>query len=299
MPEKIVGAGELKLWTEDFGDPADPAVLLIIGGVAQSIQWPDSLCRGLAASGRHVIRYDHRNTGKSSLVDFEKDPYDCHDLARDALAVLDAYGVDSAHVVGLSMGGYIGMLMALDHRPRMRSLTLISTSSAMAANPSALDGEPLFFSPPPDARYLEQLAAVKAELAAHPPTTREEFIEAKYRIYALVAGTTEYDLEECRRTMAREFDRANDPVHPDATASAIAATAAEGDLAPRLRSLDIPTLVIHGADDPIVPLEHGRALVENIPGAQGLFIEGYGHALMNAAVIEQWRAALTAFTGGA
>ncbi|MFF5477704.1 alpha/beta fold hydrolase [Streptomyces sp. NPDC012935] len=298
MSEKIIDAGDLKLWTEDFGNPADPAVLLIMGGVAQGIQWPESLCEGLAASGRHVIRYDHRNTGKSTLVDFEKDPYDCHDLARDALAILDAYGVESAHIVGISMGGYIGMLMALDHRSRLRSLTLLSTSSAMAAHPSALLGDPLYFSPLPDPRFLEQNAAGLAELAANPPTTREEFIEAKFRLFSISVGTTEYDLEELRRVLTREFDRANDPFHPDATALAISATAHEGDLAPRLGSLDVPTLVIHGVADPVVPVEHGEALVENIPGAQGVFIDGFGHVAMNATVIERLRAAMTDFTGG-
>ncbi|WP_435241704.1 alpha/beta fold hydrolase [Streptomyces cucumeris] len=297
MSEKIVDAGELKLWSEDFGDPAAPAVLLITGGNAQAIGWPDSLCHGLAADGRYVIRYDHRNTGKSSLVDLDKAPYDCHDLARDAVAVLDAYGVDTAHVVGLSLGGLVAQLMALDHRPRVSSLTLVSTSSALAANPSALTGRPLFFTPPPHPRFLEQLAALNTELTATPPTTREALIEARFRMYAFVAGTTEYDLGECRRTLTREFDRAIDPMRPDPSGPVLTATAAMGDLAPRLRTLDVPTLVIHGVDDPIVPVEHGRALAETIPGAQSLFLGGYGHALPNAAVVERWREVMAHFTG--
>ncbi|MFD7409945.1 alpha/beta fold hydrolase [Streptomyces sp. NPDC059866] len=299
MPEKIVDAGELKLWTEDFGDPAAPAVLLIVGADAQAVGWPDSLCHGLAADGLHVIRYDHRNTGRSDLVDFEKNPYDCQDLARDAVAVLDAYGIEAAHIVGASMGGFIAQFMALDHRDRVRSLTLVSTSSALAGVVPALTGEPSIFSPPPHAQYLEKAAEVAAELAVNPPATREEFIDARFRMYALVAGTIDYDLEECRRTLTREFDRANDPLRPDPSQSAIAATAAVGDLAPRLRSLDVPTLVIHGTDDPIIPVEHGRALAETIPGAEGLFLDGYGHALPNAAVIERWCTAVTALTARA
>ncbi|MBL1098619.1 alpha/beta fold hydrolase [Streptomyces coffeae] len=298
MPEKAVRAGELQLWAEDFGNPVDPAVLLIVGADAQSVGWPDSLCHGLATSGRHVIRYDHRNTGKSTLIDYDKSPYDCHDLARDAVAVLDAYGADAAHIVGASMGGLIAQLLGLDHRDRVRSLTLCSTSSALAGVVSALSGEASFFSPPPHAAYLAHAARVSAELTAAPPATRDELIEARFSAYAPLAGRTEYDLEGCRAILTREYDRATNPWHPDASRLAIAATAAVGDLAPRLRTLDVPTLVIHGADDPIIPVEHGRALAETIPGAAGLFIDGYGHVCANAAVIEQLRAAIVDITSG-
>ncbi|MCP9211791.1 alpha/beta fold hydrolase [Streptomyces sp. NEAU-Y11] len=298
MPEKTVKAGELQLWTEDFGDPADPTVLLIVGADAQAVGWPDSLCHGLAASGRHVIRYDHRNTGKSTLIDYDKNPYDCHDLARDALAVLDGYGVDAAHIVGGSMGGFIAQLLALDHPDRVRSLTLVATSSRLAGIVPALSGEASFFSPPPHADYLAHMAQVGAELTASPPATREELIEARFSAYAPLAGSTEFDLEECRAVLTHEYDRATNPWHPDASQHAIHATAAVGDLAPRLRALDVPTLVIHGTDDPIIPVEHGRALAATVPGATGLFVEGYGHVCPNAAVIEQLRAAIVTISGG-
>ncbi|QKV90826.1 alpha/beta fold hydrolase [Streptomyces sp. NA02950] len=298
MPEKIVLAGELQLWTEDFGDPADPDVLLIVGADAQAVGWPDSLCHGLAASGRHVIRYDQRNTGKSTLIDYDKNPYDCHDLARDAVAVLDGYGVDAAHIVGGSMGGLVAQLLGLDHPGRVRSLTLCSTSSRLAGVVPTLRGEASFFSPPPHADYLAHVAQMAAELAASPPATREEFIEARFSAYAPLAGSTEYDMEGCRAVLTHEYDRATNPWHPDASQLAIDAIASVGDLAPRLRALDVPTLVIHGTDDPIIPVEHGRALAETVPGARGLFIEGYGHVCPNAAVIEHLRAAIVGITGG-
>ncbi|MEU8827555.1 alpha/beta fold hydrolase [Streptomyces sp. NPDC048636] len=298
MSETIVRTGELQLWTEDFGDPADPTVLLIVGADAQAVGWPDSLCHGLAASGRHIIRYDHRNTGKSTLIDYDKNPYDCRDLARDAVAVLDAYGVDAAHIVGGSMGGLIAQLLGLDHRERVRSLTLCSTSSSLVGIVPALRGETSSFSPPPHAGYLAHMAEVAAELTASPPATREQLIEARFRAYAPLAGSVHRDLEECRTVLTREYDRATNPWHPDASQLAIDATAAVGDLAPRLRTLDAPTLVIHGTEDPIIPVGHGRALAGSIPGATGLFIEGYGHVCPDATVIERLRAAIVEITGG-
>jgi pimeloyl-ACP methyl ester carboxylesterase len=121
--EKTVRSGDLELWTESFGDASRPTVLLIMGVMNQGILWPDEFCAEIADSGYHVIRYDHRDTGQSSSVDFEEHPYTLDDLASDALKVLDGYGVEKAHVVGLSMGGFLAQLLALDHPDRILSLT--------------------------------------------------------------------------------------------------------------------------------------------------------------------------------
>ncbi|MFF5477694.1 alpha/beta fold hydrolase [Streptomyces sp. NPDC012935] len=296
MTEKPVPSGDLELWTEAFGDPSDPVLLLIIGADSQCLGWPDSMCEGLAAGGRYVIRYDHRNSGKSSLVDFEKEPYDCADLARDAVAVLDAYGVGRAHVAGASMGGFIGQLLALDHRERVRSLTLISTSSALGGVIRGLSGEDTYFSPPPHADYLAEVHRLQTRLAQSPPSTREEAIEARVQSYLLLRGSLHYDEDACRRTLTREYDRARVPGHTDTSPLAVGASFPIGDLGPRLRDLDVPTLVLHGTDDPIVPVEHGRALADCIPGADYIELEGYGHAAPDDAVIETWSAVILRHT---
>ncbi|MFF5477696.1 alpha/beta fold hydrolase [Streptomyces sp. NPDC012935] len=294
MSERFVKAGELELWTESFGDPDDPTALLIVGADAQGIGWPDSLCHGLADNGRHVIRYDHRNTGRSSLVDFDEHPYDFGDLARDAVAVLDGYGVAAAHVVGISMGGIVSQVLALDHADRVLSLTLMSTSSALTGVLAAMAGQPSNFTPPPHHGYLENLARLSAEVEQHPPTTREEVIDVRLRAYVLAAGssTTETEVADCRRTLAAEFDRAGDPLRPDISPRIFLNSASLGDLAPRLSTLDVPALVVHGVEDPLIPVEHGQALARAIPGAVFVGVQGAGHTCVPPSGIDQWTEAI-------
>src|ERR1700722_9043068 len=123
--ETFVASGELRLWAQRLGRPGDPAVLLIMGTSAQGIGWPDELAEVLVAGGRQVIRYDHRDTGRSSCVDFNARPYALADMAADAIAVLDGFGITAAHIVGASLGGAIGQWLAL-HRPeRVLTLTVI------------------------------------------------------------------------------------------------------------------------------------------------------------------------------
>src|SRR5436190_11031502 len=122
MAEKTVQANGVEIWTEDFGDPADPTILLIMGAGGQAILWPDPLCTSLVAGGRHVIRYDNRDVGQTtSHADFSAHPYTIGDMAADAVAVLDAYGVERAHIVGASMGGMIAQTVALEHPGRVLS----------------------------------------------------------------------------------------------------------------------------------------------------------------------------------
>src|SRR6201984_1574270 len=123
--EMFVTSGEVRLWTQRFGDPDDPAVLLIMGTSAQGIGWPDELIDVLVAGGRQVIRYDHRDTGRSTCVDFAARPYALADMAADAVAALDGHHVPAAHVAGVSLGGAITQWLAV-HRPgRVLSLTVI------------------------------------------------------------------------------------------------------------------------------------------------------------------------------
>ena len=139
----FVTSGKLRLWVERIGDPADPAVLLIAGAEAQGIGWPSVLVDRLVAGGLQVIRYDHRDTGESDSVDFDESPYSMVDLVEDAVAVLDGLDIESAHVVGASMGGVIAQWLAATHPDRVLTLTLMSTTA-----PGRRD------LPPPDASFL-------------------------------------------------------------------------------------------------------------------------------------------------
>jgi pimeloyl-ACP methyl ester carboxylesterase len=126
--EQFVDSSGLQIWTERFGHPADPAVLLIMGTSAQSIGWPDELVEALVRGHRQVIRYDHRDTGQSEVVDFARHPYTLTDLAADALAVLDGRQIDAAHIAGASLGGGIAQLLAVHHPARVLSLNALMTS---------------------------------------------------------------------------------------------------------------------------------------------------------------------------
>src|SRR4029079_15289259 len=117
----------------DFGDPADPSILLVMGAAGQGIMWPDEFCAALAAGRRHVIRYDNRDTGRSTCFDYSKQPYTLADMARDAVGLLDALGIPKAHVGGASMGGMIGQILAIEHRERLRTLTSIMSSPSSAS----------------------------------------------------------------------------------------------------------------------------------------------------------------------
>ena len=172
--EKFVKSDNLQLWTESFGDTNGPAVLLIMGGMHQGIMWPNEFCTDIARHGYHVIRYDHRDTGQSSSVDFTKHPYRLDDLTRDAVAVLDGYGIRKAHVVGLSMGGFLAQLLALDYSDRVLTLTLMLTSPDQRVYFAATMGEDTssYGLPPPSSEFLEHLRNARQ----NPPKTAEEAI---------------------------------------------------------------------------------------------------------------------------
>src|SRR5215470_1575006 len=124
MTERMIDTGGVRLCTESFGDPGDPAVLLIMGMAGSMLWWDERICRALAAGGRFVLRYDHRDTGRSQSWPPGRPGYMGEDLVADAARVLDAYGVAAAHVVGVSMGGALTQVLALDHPGRVRSLVL-------------------------------------------------------------------------------------------------------------------------------------------------------------------------------
>src|SRR4051812_16475809 len=256
MTERIIESDGIEICTEAFGDPADPPVLLVMGVGGSMLWWDDDFCAALAAGGPFVLRYDHRDTGRSTTCPPGRPDYTGDNLVADAARVLDGYGIARAHVVGVSMGGALAQLLALDFPDRVASLVLMSTSPAGPA--PDLPG-------PADA-YRAFLAESEAD--SSDPAAR---VVAESRA---IAGERPFDEAAVRALVARDMARARNP------ASAQNHALLEGD-EPRhgLGEIRVPTLVIHGSADPMFPLGHGRALAAAIAGARLLVLDGAGHGL--------------------
>ena len=264
-------ANEIEIEYETFGDPADRPILLIAGLGSQMISWDDAFCAHLAERGFHVIRFDNRDSGLSTWMDDAgypdmaaalsgnpKPAYQLDDLADDAAGLLDALGVGAAHIVGASMGGFIAQLVAINHPDRVLSLTSIMSG------PGGTDAVP----PKPEG------AAV---LVVTPPETREQRIEQAIAIRRVLLGSGDPFEEAFERARAgRAYDRAYHPV--GFGRQLIAILAAKGRVE-RLKQVRVPTLVIHGVDDVLVPVENGRLVADAVPGARLVEFDGMGHDL--------------------
>ena len=264
MGERCVRTNGVDLCVEGFGDPADPAILLVMGAGASMLYWDAEFCRQLADAGRFVVRYDHRDTGRSVSSPAGAPDYTLRDLVADAAGVLDALGIGSAHVVGMSMGAAIAQLLALEHPDRVRTLTLLSSTPGGPGHDS------------PDLPGMsDELAALFAQEQAEPDwADRAAVIEHHVAGERAYAGTLPFDETGWRELAARTVDRTTD----------IAASFTNHFLvdpgAPwrhRLPAISVPTLVLHGTDDPFLPFEHGAALAAEIPGARLVAVTGAGH----------------------
>jgi pimeloyl-ACP methyl ester carboxylesterase len=252
----------VEICSEAFGERDDPAVLLIMGAMASMLWWPDEFCRRLAGSGRFVIRYDNRDTGRSTGYEPGTATYTADDMVGDAIRVLDEHGVDRAHVAGMSMGGGIAQQLVLDHPDRVLSLTAISTSAIDAGG--GLPG------PTPD--YMAHATAF-ADLDWSDTAAVADLIVRDAR--ALSGTRHVFDEAAARELVTRDLERAIDPrrlVNHDSVGGGERR-------ARRARDIGVPLLVIHGTADPLLPLPHGVALAEAVPGATLVTIEGGGHEL--------------------
>ncbi|XVV17262.1 alpha/beta fold hydrolase [Actinoplanes sp. CA-131856] len=264
MPD--VRANGIDLRYETVGDPADPALLLVMGLGAQLIDWPSEFCQGLAARGFHVILFDNRDAGLSTSFDElgaptippVKAPYLLADMAADTAALLKALGVEKAHVVGASMGGMIAQQLTIDHPELVASLCSIMSTTG-------------------DRKVGRSTPEAAAALARPPATTRDEII-AGAAATSRVIGSPAYPAgdEWLQQRAAAKFDRSFNPV---GTQRQYAAIIASPDRTPGLRQITAPTLVIHGAADPLIDVSGGRATAAAVPGAELLVIEGMGHDL--------------------
>ncbi|MGE5339173.1 MAG: alpha/beta fold hydrolase [Gemmatimonadota bacterium] len=280
-----VAANGIRIEYESHGDPARPAIVLIMGLGMQLVAWPDELIDGLVARRFRVLRFDNRDAGLSTQFDDHPvgplmsvfmrwsfgwpvaAPYTLDDMANDTIGLFDALGIERAHVVGASMGGMIGQLLAARHRGRVRSLTsMMSTTGARRL---------------PHARLDAFLALVKRP---DPEASLDALVDHFVHLFRVI-GSPGYETplpllqERLRRGLARAF-------RPMGTLRQMIAILASGDLSMLLPQVTAPTLVIHGDADPLVPVAHGEDTAAKIPGAQLKVIQGMGHDLPPALVPE-------------
>ncbi|CAL9353994.1 Aclacinomycin methylesterase RdmC [Nocardiopsis dassonvillei] len=262
--ELMLPSGDALICAEAFGSAGDPTVLLIGGAASSMDYWEDGFCARLAATGRHVVRYDLRDTGRSTSCPPGAPDYTRADLVADALAVLDGLRVRTAHLVGISMGADIAQRIALAHPERVVSLTLQSTT------PNGTGGPDRPELPPMEPR----LEAVFADEGPGPDwTDREAAIEAMVEGERVFAGSL-FDPRRSRATSERVHDRTADMAAMQ-TNHWILEEDASSD--PDPADISAPTLVLHGTEDPMFPLPHGEALAREIPGARLVPLPGAGH----------------------
>jgi len=276
MTERFQTVGDVELCYETFGDRADPALLLIMGLGTQMVAWHEEFCAALVARGFHVIRFDNRDVGRSTHLSDVAPPtplqvlvrsrrpaaYTLADMARDAAGLLEGLGIEAAHVVGASMGGMIGQTLAARHPERVRSLASImsTTGSLFVGHPS-----------PRLLRFF----------LTRPPADREAYLERLVELFDAI-GSPGFDRDEAelRELMRLSYERSSDPVSAGRQLAAIFASA---NRTAELRRIRVPTLVIHGDADRLVPLSGGRATARAIPGARLMVVRGMGHDLPRGA----------------
>lgn len=267
--------GNLHLEYESFGAENAPAILLVMGLGAQLLRWNIEICEGLAAKGYRVIRFDNRDCGRSSWMDGApipdigaamrhgtklEVPYTLEDMAADSLALLDALSIRAAHIVGISMGGAIAQIIAAQQPERTLSLTCLMSSS----------GRPTLPGPTPE-------AAVALFAPLPRDRSRDSIVADGVRRYLAVASPS-YPTEVARlqSMFEQEYERG---FYPQGVARQLAAIIANGDRSALLGEIRVPTLVIHGADDPLIPAVCGDDIARQVSGAKLLVIEGMGHDL--------------------
>jgi pimeloyl-ACP methyl ester carboxylesterase len=263
-----IKANGLEFEYETFGDPGNPPLLLVMGLGAQMLSWPEEFCRLLADRGFYVIRYDNRDVGLSTRLDHLGVPnpmqvyaravppaYTIDDLADDAASLLEALGIQAAHVVGGSMGGFIVQSLAVRHPEKVLSLTsFMSDLGGEDSVPAAPD--------------------VIALLLSQPPQDREGLIEHGVKLSRVFWGSRYFDEERARSTRTAAVDRA---ISIDGTARQAGACLVRPSRREALGSLQVPALVIHGDADPLVPFENGKRTAAAIPGARLLVLPEAGH----------------------
>ncbi|EJR29376.1 alpha/beta fold hydrolase [Bacillus mycoides] len=265
MNEKIIKIHEIDICTESFGNSEDPAVLLIMGAMCSMVYWDEEFCQQLADTGRYVIRYDNRDVGRSTTYEPGSSHYTVVDMADDVVGVLDAYHIDEAHIVGMSLGGMIAQIIALRNPQRVLSITLIASGIFGSED----NNRNL---PPID----EKILAYHANGAKLNWSDEESVANYLVAGSALLCGSKhKFDEKRAYKQVEKEIKRANNLLSMFNHSLLKGDDSYEG----KLKGITIPTLVIHGTEDTVLPYEHGLALVNEIPHALLLTLEGSGHEI--------------------
>jgi len=261
--EKLISANGAELCVETFGDRSDPAVLLIMGACASMLWWPEGFCRRLAEARRYVIRYDNRDTGRSTTYPPGQPGYSIDDMAEDAVCVLDEEGIERAHFVGMSLGGMLAQIVSLKRPDRVASLSCLSSS--------------IFGPPRPELPSVdEKILAYHSSAAALNWSDADAVTDYMVGGWGLLSGSAHpFDETAIRQIATAEAARAGNLLSMFNHARLKGGERWYG----KINQIRVRTLVIHGTDDPVLPYEHGIALSKEIPQAILMTLPGTGHEL--------------------
>jgi len=275
MSENLIQLDQIILCYETFGDQKNPAILLSMGAGAQSIAWPDKFCNALADNGYYVIRYDNRDTGRSTCFDFEKSPYDLLDLKNDALNLLNKLEISKTHVIATSMGGFIAQLLAIYHPDKIASLTLIASTPDLSILTRALEGKKTNSHLTPPTQAMIQFSNRAPEKQGNALTEYLSYISLLDNDQHTKLDLKPFmDFFEKAKNRAKNLDAAGNHFN------AIIKTQ-QKNITPLLGKINIPTWVIHGDRDPILPNDHGKEIAKHVKSAKFTSIKNMGHVLNN------------------
>ena len=263
----------LTIFTESIGDSNNPPVILIMGALNQGIFWYDSFCKYLSDNDLFVIRFDHRDTGFSSIINYKESQYNLNDLTDDVVDILNSYDVKKAHIVGLSMGGYIGQLLGINYPEKVETLTLISTT---ADHRPYMDGtmgnlEKKYLLPYPEKVFLDYIEKSKINSPKNDIEIKNNQIEGWKVIFSNISNE---DFNEIMKLIEVSNKRSKDKYSQYNHGLAVFNSKERTDL---LKNIIAPTFIFHGEKDPCFPLDHGKLLHKLIPGSKLEIIKGMGH----------------------
>ncbi|WP_137791168.1 alpha/beta hydrolase [Bacillus sp. E(2018)] len=262
MKQQLLQTNQVDIYTESFGNPNDPPVLLIMGAMSSLDWWDETFCQRLASAGRYVIRYDHRDLGQSVVYEPGTSNYTITDLADDAFGILDSYSLEKVNIMGMSLGGMIGQIMAIKHPERVLSLT-IHASSVFGTEQAEL--------PQMDQKILD----FHGKSGSIDWSNREEAVAFLADGWAVLSGSKPFEKERIYALAEREYTRAK---QIQSRFNFMFLGGGEEYL-DRMNEISVPTIVLHGTEDRALPFEHGQALAKAIPHAELVTLEGTGHEL--------------------